>query len=147
MDVVEFKEMFELLDLQKTLSESISETKEDLAESNRTQMYWGFDSTGALIGEKHPYLSTVYALRKEEMNPLPGFGKPDLYLTGTFNKSIKVDINSDTYKFTADDPNGLLDSDRYGDDVLGLNEQFKTDYVTEFLEPAFNEKIKQETGL
>lgn len=95
-----------------------------MADLNRDRLKSGLRPDGRRYSK---YKNKYYAKRKYEMNPVPGLGNPDFYLTGEFHKGITVNINVDGYNYLSTDPNvaskniynrnssdeiyGLMDSD------------------------------------
>jgi hypothetical protein len=57
---------------------------------NRGQLHDGQDNTGSL--QSPLYASEQYALGKEEMNPVPGLGVPDFFVSGDYYNSIQVKV-------------------------------------------------------
>jgi hypothetical protein len=72
----------------KLLHKSIDNNKKAIADGQREQLKFGLDSEGKKI--KPDYHDDVYADKKSNMNSLPGFGTPDLNLTGEMYKNIDV---------------------------------------------------------
>lgn len=68
---------------------------------NREQLYqFGQASTGNKL---KPYKRIRYARAKHHMNPSPGFGNPDFYVTGAFQKAIKVEELGGILRITSTD--------------------------------------------
>ena len=82
MTIVSLAEKFNSLNTDKIINESLNETKDEFKSINKEQLRAGKTNTGKNIAPK--YRSKKYALAKNQMNPLPGLGNPDLHLTGAF---------------------------------------------------------------
>src|SRR5690348_238105 len=83
------------------LEESIQETESGFIDLNTQQMYEGKNSDGGEIGA---YRSEVYAEMKNQMNSLPGFGVPDLKLTGAFYEGYSLRIQGGEIEETSNVP-------------------------------------------
>ncbi len=135
--------MFNGLDIRRIGAFSVERTKDKIAEANRRQMMAGKGSARP-IGK---YRNPVYARYKNAANPEPGLGNIDLRLTGAFHKAIFVAVSGDGYEIDSSD--GKTDDlvNRYGAQIFGLAPGPKTEYVEEYLTPAFQQAIERETGL
>jgi hypothetical protein len=127
------------------IAESIIESTEDvLIETQRAQMMAGLASDGGKIGE---YKQELYAVKKHGMNPGAGFPNVDLRYKGDFQEKITaVVIGNELVIDSSDWKTGKL-VDKYGERIFGLNEQFKKEYLTGALRPAFRVHIESITGL
>lgn len=67
-------------------------TMPNFVELQKNQLYHGLNQDGSKIGEERPYRSRQYAKEKHAMNPLPGEGNPDLFLTGETYEGLKADV-------------------------------------------------------
>lgn len=133
------------VNIELIASESIDNTKEVLKTKQRDQLFHGLDSTGKPINKK--YQNNKYARVKNEMNPLPGLGVPDLKLTGSFYNEMFVDVRSSSFVLdSADQKSGNLQV-KYGTNIFGLGPNAKKEYIKESLRPEFRKKIKVITGL
>ena len=115
-----------------------------LADRQRDQMLEGKNKKGARIGR---YRSGAYARMKEVMNPLPGFGVPDLRLTGEFFKQIYVDIRDNTVIVDSTDEKTQSLVNKYGEEIFGLSKNTKSEFIKKDLRPVFMKKISEATGL
>lgn len=76
------------LDLQFIFESALVDSREDYVRLQKDQMFHGLNSDDAPIGQ---YKSPLYAAQKNAQNPTPGFGIPDLRLTGEFYSGIFAD--------------------------------------------------------
>lgn len=128
------------IDMKALASESIDKTRDDIKEIQQEQLLSGLNAKGEKIGK---YRSNKYARVKNQMNPRPGLGTPDLKVTGDFHRGIFVDARTDTYVIeSGDDKNADL-QDKYGKEILGLNKDSQADYIPK-LKPVFVDLVKKE---
>lgn len=136
---------FKSFDPYRVAAQAMAKTGDKLIEINQEQLYHGFGSDGNKIGwYKNPFRSE-YSLMKHEKNPLPGKGRPDLYLTGRTYETMEVDFNGDQIEYLMDDPYGL--KDRFGETVQGLTVDNKSRHVRENLSPIFINLAKEHLKL
>jgi hypothetical protein len=99
------------LNVIQVAADSLSEHTEQMADLNREQLMQGVDSSGGKIVPKYaPFrmqTGEFYAEMKNKMNAAPGFGTPDLKLTGSFHKSIKYQVNKTDVESISQDPHNL----------------------------------------
>lgn len=145
--VFNFDEKIQALDIKEAIVESVAETQYAPLGFVRGQLHYGEDGTGYQISPK--YKSEGYALQKEELNPVPGLGTPDLFVTGDFYNSLEEVVNKSAYSFTIDgtDEKAPKLELKYGDEIYALNDQNKEYYSNEILKPYLVSKIKTELGL
>lgn len=93
------------------------------------------------------YNSNFYAFEKEKRNPLPGFGRPDLYDTGAFYRAFVVRVNSNFYTIASTDKKTNLLTEKYGKDIFGLTEESKKEFVEGSLYTGIKRYVESITGL
>jgi len=142
--IVSLYQRLKNLDTDKVIQTSLEQTKDALADLNIEQMHHGLNSDGEKIGE---YRSEAYAEEKERMNPLPGFGIPDLKLTGAFYRATKVVIGGDNITIDSDDEKSAELQEKYGKEIFGLSGVYKREYLKENLGPVFRKSITDVIGL
>lgn len=135
------------VNIRATIVKSVDETKYAPVAFVRGQLHYGEDKTGHQIAPK--YKSEGYAIAKEELNPVPGLGTPDLFVTGDFYNGIQEVVNATGYSFTieSNDEKAPKLELKYGEDIYGLNEENQGYYATEVLKPRLIINIKNELGL
>lgn len=132
-------------DVKKEVLSAVSSNLKAHTDLNRSQMMEGKRSSGGEIRPK--YRSSTYAAQKEYMNPLPGYGNPDLKLTGSFHKLMKSELSGeDILVDSSDSKTGDLLA-KYGADVFGLTEQNKDKFATEIVYPDLIQSLEDKTGL
>jgi len=107
----------------------------------------GYRSDDRLISPM--YRSEGYAEFKESINPKPGKGNPDLFVTGEFYNGLFVSFNKAAYTFTVanrDEKAPKLER-KYGEKIYGLNKENKGYFATEILKPKLIGKLRDQLGL
>jgi len=76
------------------------------------------------------------------MNPVPGLGNPDFFLTGAFQRAISVQVQGGTIRTLMNDSKSddLLKRDP---DIIGLGGEFKKELIDTKLRPAFLAEVKK----
>lgn len=141
----ELIERLQGLNLREILTESIEETAPQYVELNTQQLFKGLDGTGGSI---HPlYRSAKYARMKNQMNALPGYGTPDLKLTGAFYQGYGVRVEGD--EVVKDSDVAYADDlfEKYGNAIGELDEENHEAYIDNGLSPVFTDKVREQTGL
>ena len=131
------------INIPEIARESFVSVETDYAEENKKQLFEGFDKDGSKLKQ---YRSNKYARVKNEMNPLPGLGNPDFYVTGAFTNSRHVTINGNVIETTYSDEKAarLLERDP---NISGLGGSFKLEFINEKLKPSFFAEVRKRTGL
>lgn len=140
-------EAFSNIKLREDLPEMIRENGTAMAELVETQLEGGKLSTGSPIAPA--YAQGYYAQKKAAMNSLPGYGIPDLKLSGEYYAGIGVAIKSeDEYDIESDVEYANNPSiAQYGNDLLALSDENKQVYCDGTLGPAISKYIAEKTGL
>ncbi len=102
MTIHEMNDLVKTIDLEQIGSEALALHKEDAIQLNKDQLLSGIGNDARKIEPK--YASPAYAKQKNRMNPLAGYGVPDLYKTGAMFEAFNLAIqNKKQYKlFSAD---------------------------------------------
>lgn len=132
------------LNTDAVIDTAFKQSTDELAVENKKQLFEGFDNTGEKI--KRKYRSNKYARVKNQMNPLPGLGVPDLKVTGSFYNGIKVDYQSGVLTTEPSDSKGADLEEKYSG-IFGLGGKFKNEFINKTLRPAINTQITAATGL
>ncbi len=136
---------FQSLRLREEVPRIIERTDNELITLNQKQLFdYSLDSEAEPIGL---YRSLFYSIEKQQRNPRPGFGRPDLYDTGDFYNGFYVEVKSDSYLIYSRDSKANLLTEKYGDNIFGLNPTSKQQYVNETLYPSIAAYITAKTGL
>lgn len=122
---------------------SIQTTQSSFIELQKAQLHAGFNSDGSKIGDSQPYASEVYAEKKEQQNPLPGFGNPDLFLTGSTYDGIELKIDANKITILSRDSKFNKLNKRYDFAFAGLGGKYKANYL-EFLQTVIIKNTQKE---
>lgn len=144
LTISSLSEKFKALNTDKVIDESLNETKDEFKAINKQQLKAGKTNTGENVAPK--YRSRKYASAKNQMNPLPGLGNPDLFLTGAFYEGIDVEVGKDVFDIISKDEKGPELENKYKD-IFGLGNNFKKKYLDEDLGPTVQKKISNFIGL
>lgn len=129
----------------KVYIDAIMSTDVELIDVNQENLQSGLNALGVKITPK--YKSEAYALRKERMNAQPGFGTPDLKLTGSFYERIEFHINGRQVVWEDTDSKAKDLLAKYGA-ILGVSENnVLQKYRQQYLFPAIAREIKVKTGM
>lgn len=136
------KRRLEGLSVQAEAEGALDDTADDFAELNTQQMYRGLDSTGQPIAPQ--YARADYAQMKNQMNPAPGYGTPDLYLTGAFYRgyTLRVEGGQVTEDSDVDYADDL--TEKYGPDIWGLDDENLASYRTGPFWEALKERVENQ---
>lgn len=135
---------FEALDPVEVIGDAIQATAAEAKNLNREQLFLrGEKADGTRLKD---YKSDKYARRKYAMNPAPGFGVPDAYLTGELQRELFIDVRSDTVVFDSTSPHAAFMIERDGPAVFGLTDDSKEKYRETFMPVALRD-IKAKTGV
>lgn len=130
---------------EKVVETVYEQTKESLADLNAVQLLQGQSAKGKNLKS---YANAEYAAYKNQLNPLPGYGNPDLKLTGAFYQGIRAEFQGGRLEITSTDSKTASLQKKYSDDnMFGLSEKFRNEHVKENIEPVFVREIETATGL
>lgn len=119
----------------------MADTAPEYVKDQKDQLYAGFNSLGRRLIS---YRSVKYATMKNSMNPVPGYGNPDLKLTGAFYDAIRADIDEEGFLvYSTDDKSNSLE-DKYGNEIWTLGEDALKGYINEELSPVFYENVTKQ---
>ena len=132
------------MDVDLVINTAIDKSLPALVQENKKQLYAGFDKSGEKI--KRKYRNNKYARVKFGMNPAPGLGTPDLFVTGAFFAGIDVEREgNDILRFGSTDEKGESLERKY--DPFGLGGDYKKEFIGKSLRPNLNIEITKATGL
>ncbi len=115
-----------------------------IADFNRVQLY---EKGETVDGKKlKKYRNAKYARVKNSMNPLPGLGNPDFYVTGEFQKSIFADVRGKSIILDAADPKVEFLVERDGEGIFGLQDESKVQVWNRVLRPPLIQRLNKKTG-
>jgi hypothetical protein len=123
---------------------TMSDMSRELADQNRLQLKKGQTAKGGKFNE---YASDTYASMKNRMNPLPGFGNPDLFLTGKFASEIRLIVSlSEGDMGSTDTKESKLESMYGADNIFGLNDESLGEVKNDFANKLVD-NIKANIGI
>jgi len=144
MTIAEAYRRVEALKLREKLPELVAGTSYEITALNQFALYnYGVDSLDRKLAK---YKSKYYARQKFYQNNRPGFGIPDLRLTGRHYAGMSVLISGYTYKVVSNVPYSEKLVQQYGPAIYGLSKDNKRIYRTNTLMPAVRKYISQITG-
>lgn len=117
--------------------QAMADTAPQFVALQKDQLFDGFNSSGHRL---QAYKSPKYAQKKNNMNPAPGYGNPDLKLTGAFYNSIRADLDNTGLVVSASDEKAPSLEEKYGNDIYTLFTDAKVKYVAQ-LGPAFMSRM------
>jgi hypothetical protein len=144
MTILGLRNKIQNVNVDKVIQESMEEVAPLITDRQKGQMIEGTNKKGAKIGR---YRNAAYAQKKNQMNPIPGFGIPDLLLTGAFYKGIYTEIRGSRVIIDSTDEKTPKLARQYGEEIFGLDKSSKVELVREDLRPVFMREIKKATGL
>lgn len=131
--------------LKEQLPIIIRNTSGEILSLNRFQLYnQSVDKQGDPL---QLYGSLSYALEKNRMNPAPGFGRPDLYLTGSFQRAMYVEVNDTFIKVWSRDRKTDQLVTKYTQDIFGMTPASKSQYAQKTVFPQIKNHITAKSGL
>ena len=127
--------------------EAIKQTESDyIAIQTGKQMLYGIEATGKSISPE--YMNAAYARKKNRRNPLPGYGVPDLRLSGALYKETKfLKVDQTQIEISSDVSYAKYVEGRYGSKIYGLSPKNRASYATGPFFKAFKAKLESLIGL
>jgi hypothetical protein len=127
--------------------EAIKQTEpEYLTAQTQKQMLYGVDSTGKKISPS--YTTSAYSRKKVKMNPLAGYGTPDLRISGALYKETKfLKVDETQIEIESQVPYAKYVESRYGSDIYGLSPKNRSTYAFGPFFKAFKRGLEGITGL
>lgn len=132
------------LNVQDVSERSMEEAAPEMTKRQREQMMKGINSKGKKIGR---YRSPAYARLKNQMNPVPGLGTPDLRKTGEFHKDIYTEIRGEDVILDSYNEKTEALAKKYGEVIFGLAKDSKSEFVNEDLRPVFMKNVREKLKL
>jgi len=136
----------EELDLKGVVMEALEDQKEDYVKKNLEQLYQGLNPEGEKISPE--YVPGPYRRKKNRMNPAPGEGTPDFFLTGAMYDETEAEVDGDELVIESRVEYAKYNEERWGDaEIWGLTSSNHNEFVFQQLQPIIIEKVSQQTGL
>lgn len=144
--LAEIWDSLESLDLREVVADAIEEQKQQYVKMNLEQLYQGLNPDGGKIEPK--YRSRKYASAKADMNPAPGEGTPDFYLTGSLYEQTEAEVQGDELVIGSPVDYMAQLEGRWGPEELwGLTEENHEEFVHQDLAPLIIERVSELTGM
>jgi len=137
----------ESLNVEEIAKSSARKNLQYMVDLNRLQLSTG-ETQNYMSKKLKGYANEEYADEKHSMNPLPGWGYPDLKLTGRFYKSFYAVLEGDNIEIGAkDEKTGWLSEHYEEDRIFGLTEENKKIWMAVGFLPYFNRLISNHLRL
>lgn len=133
------------IDLPRIIVSSIESTADEYIALNHTRLKKGLDKDGDEITPGYKILE--YAIRKHDQNAAPGFGVPDLFLTGAFYRAFTIKVGFTSIFVTSMDEKAPKLSQKYGPAIFGLTPYDRTYYAKGVFYETLQKSITGATGL
>jgi hypothetical protein len=148
MDIVDYLEALEKIDIQDAAEKTILKTKKELADLNREQLGEGLLSTNDkihwLADDHYPYVKP-YARRRQNLGLQTDV--VDLKVNGSFWDSIDVVPEGDEMIFFSQNEIAQYLEGNYGKEIYGLTDAELDKYIEEDFEEPFYEELNVQSGL
>lgn len=120
--------------------QSVYESRDEYTEDQKEQLFQGSDNRGRSF---KTYYDPEYARMKNQMNPIPGYGYPDLKLTGAFYQGIYTKIEGGKIVVGSTDSKAadLEKKYRY---VFGLAPDEMEKFLYNTLKPVYQRNILED---
>ena len=110
------------------------------------QMLYGIDATGNKISPS--YTTAAYSRQKQRFNPRPGYGIPDLRMSGDLYEETKfIKVDETQIEIESKVPYAKYVESRYGSDIYGLSPKNRGTYAFGPFFKAFKRGLEGITGL
>lgn len=144
--IAEMYRRVKMLNLPREVQQIIKDTKPDIVLLQQQQLYEGRNADNRPITPF--YAAETIRIKTTERNPPQPVDRVTLKDTGAFYSKIKVtNVTKESFEVkSSDKKNGEL-TDRYGEDIFGMNLPSRILYVNEHFFPKLKQYIEQITGL
>lgn len=132
------------IDVIEMAADIVDEHQQKYLDLIKGQLKSGKDKTGAAIIPSYlvnNYANRRYAIKKYASNSLPGYGNPDLYLSGSLYEALKLARTSNTLTITSSVSYFEHIDKKYGEQPFGLDEDSKDIYRENVLFPLLSKRI------
>lgn len=135
-------------------SNSIDQTKEDLLEKNKEQLYDGKLRTEEDLSPSYledPYFKSAAAAQrysdwKDRITPNSKRNKgiPNLFINGTFYDSLSISVSKDSISMDSSFSEASDIESKFTTNIFSLGGQYKSNYLNEFVKPLVFELLTTE---
>lgn len=134
---------FKALSEPEVIAETFERSVDAYSDENKKQLFEGYNREGKRLQR---YASNKYARVKNEMNPVPGLGNPDLFVTGAFTNSRRITISGNHIVTDFSDSKAPDLLQKYSD-IDGLGGQYRKEFIDKNIRPTFRQIIREKTNL
>jgi hypothetical protein len=144
---IEMLHRWQAFNVTSTAGAVMVEQKADVLQLNKEELYdKGHDSSGVQL---LPYADAAktrgYAEMKHQMNPSPGYGIPDLYLTGSLQSKMDLSVEGENYTIFSEDSKAPKLIKKYGK-IFGLTTEGKKMAWSNIMRVPFVYGLAEQTG-
>lgn len=140
--------------IPRIISESIGETGDQYVAGVKKQLFAGFDGDGDRLQVYQNYYANFdgtgiqsYPNYKNKLNPTPGYGNPDLNLTGKYYAGLGIHVEGDSVFSGSTDSKDLALQTKYGPAIVKLGGEYSDEYVQTDLGPVVKRNLTDLTNL
>lgn len=141
MTLHEMQRRLDRFEILQEVRETIEETAETIADFNRKQLFAGIRSTGKEI--KPDYAPYTILIKDQKGQPTDRVTLKD---EGDFYEGIFVSSGSETFDIYSSDEKTEALIGKYGEKILGLTKENKSEYAVYTFFPALRERITKKLG-
>jgi hypothetical protein len=142
--IAEMMRRFQSVDLRNEVPKIIERTAPVIEQMIQEQLNDGVDNSGSKLPQ---YKSLKYAQKKYKLNKKPGFGNPDLNLTGSHYKGLRVKVRKTEFDIDSADSKSDKLENQYGEGIHGLTDKNKQIYIDGVFFNGIKEYIEGKTGV
>lgn len=143
--VDEIIKVLKTIDVRESCIEAAVLTKDKIPPLIKGQLTQGKSGTGRKITPL--YKNASYARKKYRMNPVPGYGVPDLYLSGGYYDTLDAKVDPEGITVESDKPYARYVDENYSGEVTKMARDSKEVFIEESYSPALADVIEKQTGL
>lgn len=131
-----------------TTAAILNEHGKEIVDLNRNQLFSGRDGYGdALQTYADARLNeNGYAAFKHDLNPAPGFGTPDLKLTGSLYEKMRARVNGATLNLDSEDAKATQLKQKYGEGIFKMDAESINTLRKEVLQEELVHALADQTG-
>lgn len=147
----------EELNVTQLAADALAEHTGNYIRLNKEQLMEGKNRLGEDLSPTYledPYFKTPesalrYSKWKDEITPNPKRKKhvPNLFIIGSFQGSIEMDVVKDEFELRATYKDAPSIEAKFTNDIYGLNEEKSGKLIEEGLEDSFYNKSRQQLGI
>lgn len=139
------------VNIENLCSSSVDQTKDDLLQTNKDQLFDGKLKTGQDLSPSYlddPYFKSAasaqrYSDWKDLITPNANRKKgiPNLYINGAFYMSLSVEVAGSSVMMGSSFPDADDIESKFTKNIFGLGGQYKSKYITVTLQPLVFQKL------